>query len=115
MSSTNGADPTGRMPESDVAGLLESPVELPPAELLFRNTVEHAPVGIAFASRDGNYRHANRAFCALLGYGAEELNGKSVASLTFADDLAATTTGLQRLWRGEIDHLDIEKRYLRGD
>jgi len=115
MKSVSGADASGGIAESDVAGLLDSPVELPPAELLFRNTVEHAPVGIAFASGDGTYRHGNRAFCTLLGYGAEELRGKSVASLTFADDLAATTTGLRRLWRGEIEHLDIEKRYLRGD
>lgn len=115
MNSTSGAEATGGMPEPDVAGLLESPVELPPAEILFRNTVEHAPVGIAFASRDGNYRHGNRAFCTLLGYAAEALNGKSVASLTFTEDLAATARGLQQLWRGEIDHLDIEKRYLRAD
>ncbi|HSY44755.1 MAG TPA: PAS domain-containing protein, partial [Steroidobacteraceae bacterium] len=36
-------------------------------ETLFRNTVEHAPVGIAFANRDGTYRHCNRSFCAMLG------------------------------------------------
>jgi PAS domain S-box-containing protein len=82
-------------------------------ETLFRNTVEDAPVGIAFADREGRYRHCNRAFCAMLGFDAEELKGESMGSLTHAADLQSTTAGLQRLWSGEIVHLNIEKRYLR--
>jgi PAS domain S-box-containing protein len=101
--------------ESDVAALLESAGGARPADALFRNTLEHAPVGIAFANRDGSYRHCNRAFCAMLGYSNEELAARSVASITEPEDLAATTSGLGRLWRGEITHLDVEKRYLRKD
>jgi PAS domain S-box-containing protein len=82
-------------------------------ETLFRNTVEGAPVGIAFADRAGHYRHCNRAFCAMLGFDAEELAGESMESLTHAADLESTTAGLQRLWSGEITHLEVEKRYLR--
>jgi PAS domain S-box-containing protein len=81
-------------------------------ETLFRNTVEDAPVGIAFADREGRYRHCNRAFCAMLGFATDELNGESMASLTHGADLQSTTAGLERLWSGEIAHLDIEKRYL---
>jgi PAS domain S-box-containing protein len=83
------------------------------AETLFRNTVEDAPVGIAFADREGRYRHCNRAFRAMLGFDAEELKGESLASLTHSADLESTTEGLERLWSGEIAHLDVEKRYLR--
>ena len=81
-------------------------------ETLFRNSVEGAPVGIAFADREGRYRHCNRAFCAMLGFDAEELKGESMESLTHAADLESTAAGLQRLWRREIDHLEVEKRYL---
>ena len=102
----------GAEDEAVVAALLETPA---PGESLFRNTLEHAPVGIAFANRDGSYRHCNRAFCAMLGYSAGELTGRSIASITAAEDLPATAEGLERLWRGEITHLDIEKRYLRKD
>jgi PAS domain S-box-containing protein len=96
----------------EVEALLE---ENPPrqVETLFRNTVEGAPVGIAFADREGHYRHCNRAFCAMLGFDIEELKGESMASLTHAADLESTTAGLQRLWSGEISHLEVEKRYLR--
>jgi PAS domain S-box-containing protein len=88
--------------------------ETPPrqVETLFRNTVEDAPVGIAFADREGRYRHCNRAFCAMLGFDTDELKGESMESLTHAADFRSTREGLERLWRGEIGHLDVEKRYL---
>ena len=82
-------------------------------ETLFRNTVEGAPVGIAFVDREGRYRHCNRAFCAMLGFESEELKGESMESLTHGADLEAATAGLRRLWSGEITHLEVEKRYLR--
>jgi PAS domain S-box-containing protein len=99
----------------DFAGPLPAPAALAPVEALFRNAVEQAPVGIAFASRDGSYRHCNEAFCQLLGFTAEELKHQSIAGLTLADDVPATTAELARLWRGDITHLDIEKRYVRKD
>jgi PAS domain S-box-containing protein len=106
MKTASAADDTA------VAALLEIPL---PGESLFRNTLEHAPVGIAFANPDGSYRHCNRAFCAMLGYELTELTARSVASITAADDLPASAEGLGRLWRGEIPYLDIEKRYIRKD
>jgi PAS domain S-box-containing protein len=80
---------------------------------LFRHTVEDAPIGIAFADREGRYRHCNRAFCVMLGLDSEELKGESMESLTHSADLESTKAGLEQLWRGEIAHLDVEKRYLR--
>jgi PAS domain S-box-containing protein len=85
----------------------------PLTETLFRKALEDAPVGIAFADREGRYRHCNRAFCTMLGFDTEELNGKSVESLTHSADLEATASGLKQLWSGEIAHLEVEKRYLR--
>jgi PAS domain S-box-containing protein len=103
---------------SQLTGLFRVKGELRPIEALFRNTVEHAPIGIAFANRDGSFRHCNRAFCELLGYEVVDeflLGSKSIFDLTHADDLASTRTGLERLWRGETAHLDVERRYLRKD
>jgi PAS domain S-box-containing protein len=95
-------------------GLFRVPIAARPAvEALFRNTVEHAPVGIAFANPDGSFRHANLAFCAMLGYTAEQLREESIESLTHADDLESTKAGHERLWRREVPHLDVEKRYIR--
>jgi PAS domain S-box-containing protein len=90
--------------------LRERPVH---AETLFRKTVEDAPIGIAFADRAGRYRHCNRAFHAMLGFDTEDLKGESIETLTHSADFESTKAGLERLWSGEIAHLEIEKRYLR--
>ncbi len=94
---------------------LETPAHFGQVEALFRNTVEHAPVGIAFANPDGGFRHCNRAFCSMLGFGVAELSRKSIASLTLTEDRESTIAGHARLWRGDIAHLDVEKRYVRKD
>jgi PAS domain S-box-containing protein len=101
-------------PDMGATGLFRiAPAARPAVETLFRNTVEHAPVGIAFANSDGGFRHINLAFCAMLGYTAEQLRQESIESLTHADDLESTKAGLARLWRREVTHLDVEKRYIR--
>ena len=108
--------PAGEPEAEELAatGLFRVPASARPAvETLFRNTVEHAPVGIAFANRDGGFRHANLAFCALLGYSVDQLRHESVESLTHGEDLEATRAGLARLWNREVNHLDVERRYMR--
>ena len=100
---------------SEVAGLFRIAGDVRPVEALFRDTLDQAPVGIAFANRDGSFRHCNRAFCSMLGFDAAELHNRSIASLTHAEDLESTNAGLERLWRGELTHLDVEKRYIRKD
>jgi PAS domain S-box-containing protein len=113
MKTSSSALVAGENPE--VTGLFRIAGDVRPVEALFRNTVEQAPVGIAFANRDGSFRHCNPAFCLMLGFDAAELNSRSIANLTHAEDLESTTAGLERLWGGELAHLDVEKRYVRKD
>jgi PAS domain S-box-containing protein len=99
--------------EAAATGLFRMPANRGPVETLFRNTVEHAPVGIAFANRDGSFRHANLAFCAMLGYSVEQLRGESIVTLTHGEDLPNTTAAHEQLWRRDVTHFDVEKRYIR--
>jgi PAS domain S-box-containing protein len=115
MKRASAAGSSGELSDTAVVQILTMPEDAAPGESLFRNTIEYAPVGIAFANRNGEYRHVNQAFCRLLGFSAEELAARSITSLTVPEDLAATTEGLAKLWRGEIPYFDIEKRYLRKD
>jgi PAS domain S-box-containing protein len=108
--------PAGATDSEDVGatGLFRVPVAArPTVDTLFRNTVEQAPVGIAFANRDGGFRHANLAFCAMLGYSVDQLRHESIESLTHGEDLEATKAELERLWNREVNHLDVERRYIR--
>ena len=79
-------------------------------ESLCRDVVEQAPVGIGFVNRDGSYRSCNRAFGELLGFSADDIVEQTLSSVTHAEDLAASLEGFERLWRGEIALLDLEKR-----
>jgi PAS domain S-box-containing protein len=100
--------------DTATTGLFRVPrVNRPAVETLFRDTVDQAPVGIAFANPDGSFRHANLAFCAMLGYTTEQVRAESIQTLTHAEDLESTRTGLEQLWRRAVSHLDVEKRYIR--
>jgi PAS domain S-box-containing protein len=89
--------------------------ELRKAETLFRNTFDQAPIGIAYADRHGKYLRCNGTFCMLLGCEAAEFIGRSIAEFTHRDDVACMTTEMERLWSGETDHVDHERRYIRKD
>jgi PAS domain S-box-containing protein len=113
MSTVGVANRAGR--GADIEELLETGADFPSMEALCRDVVEQAPVGIALVNRDGSYRKCNPAFCAMLGFSAEEFLSRSIASVTVREDLQSTIEGLERLWQGEVAHLDTEKRYYRKD
>jgi two-component system, NtrC family, sensor kinase len=88
---------------------------LAPPKMLSHNTFEQAPIGIVYADRDGKVLSANPAFCQLLGFNSGELETTSIAQLTHDADITRNAAELERLWRGEIGIIDIEKRYLRAN
>jgi len=100
---------------TDITDLVAARGDLRRVETLFRNTFEQAPIGIAYADRNGRFVHCNPAFCTMLGFGPEELENKTIGELTYDEDIAGTAAQLARLWSGEIGFGDVEKRYLRKD
>jgi PAS domain S-box-containing protein len=100
---------------SDFTDLIAARGELRKAETLYQNTFDQAPVGIVCTDRSGRFLRFNAAFCALLGFDPSELAGKSIADVTHDDDVARTAAELERLWAGEIDSFDHERRYTRRD
>jgi PAS domain S-box-containing protein len=100
---------------TDFTDLVTARDNLRKAETLFRNTFDEAPIGIAYADRGGKFLRCNQAFCAMLGFDAGDLGSRSVGDITHADDVAYSSRELQRLWNGEVDVVDLEKRYTRKD
>jgi PAS domain S-box-containing protein len=100
---------------SDFTDLVNARGELHRAETLFRNTIDQAPIGIAYANREGRFSRFNEAFCTLLGFTSAELADLSMGELTHSDDAAVASAHLERLWTGEVQFLDFEKRYRRKD
>ncbi len=100
---------------TDFTDLVTAKGDLHKAETLFRNTFDQAPIGIAYADRSGRFLRLNDAFCTLLRYAPSDLAGKSIGELTHDEDAAGAAAQLERLWAGEIQFVDVEKRYLRKD
>jgi PAS domain S-box-containing protein len=100
---------------SDFTDLVVARGDLRKVESLFHNTFEQAPIGIAYADRKGKFLRSNEAFSALLGFSPAEFAGMSIRELTHGEDAATAALELERLWEGEIQVVDLEKRYRRKD
>jgi PAS domain S-box-containing protein len=100
---------------TDVTELVNARNELNKTETLFQNTCEQAPIGIVYADHRGRLLRCNQAFTELLGFHAAEIEHWTLSDLTYGEDRAFAAAELERLWRGEVDFVDIEKRYRRKD
>jgi PAS domain S-box-containing protein len=101
---------------TDVTDLTAARADLRRVETLFRNTFEQAPIGVAYQDRSGTFLRCNQAFSDLLGYsGPDEIRDKTISDLTHPDDLAFGLLAFERLWNGDIQFIDDEKRYRHKD
>ncbi len=85
------------------------------SEARYRAAFEQAAFGMAEVAPDGRFLRVNRAFAEILGYAPEEVVGRSFAEVTHPADVPADRDAIRRLFAGEIDHVQREKRYLRKD
>ena len=85
------------------------------SETLSHDTFEQAPIGISYMDRDGRILRANSAFCKLLGFETREIESRFISEVTHPGDIAHNAAELERLWRAEIEVIDVEKRYVRAD
>lgn len=72
-------------------------------------------IGFAVEDLDGKPLFVNSAFCAFLGFSAEELEHKHCVDFSPPEDAAKDWELFQQLRAGAIDHYQLEKRYFRGD
>jgi diguanylate cyclase (GGDEF)-like protein/PAS domain S-box-containing protein len=84
------------------------------AEERFHSAFENAPIGMSLVDLDGRFIQVNRAFSDITGYEGAELLGKSSQSITHPEDLESDLQHLRRMAAGEIDHYQIETRFLHS-
>jgi diguanylate cyclase (GGDEF)-like protein/PAS domain S-box-containing protein len=89
--------------------------ELLEAQEGFRSAFEHAPIGMALASTDGQLFRVNRALAHMLGRAEDELLSVSLLTLTHPDDRSDTEHKLGQLVAGEIATYQLEQRFLHTD
>ena len=85
------------------------------SEARYRRTFDLAGSGIAHIGLDRRFIRVNRRLCEILGYPEEELIGMTGREISHPDDLEVINTQRSRLYASEIDHVRLEKRYLRKD
>lgn len=85
------------------------------SESRFRGAFDRSAIGIALVSPRGNWLEVNSALCRILGYSEAELLATTFQALTFPDDLASDLGYLERVLAGEINHYELEKRYVAKD
>lgn len=81
----------------------------------FLATFENAPIGLAHVAPDGTWLRVNRRLCEIVGYSEQEMLNLTFQDITHPDDLAQDEALVGRMLAGEIDHYDMEKRYVRKD
>src|SRR5262245_46235598 len=80
---------------------------------LIREAFDRSPVGLVIVSTDGVFRYVNRAFCEMLGYACDELEGQSSRAVTHPEDVARDEEHLKLARGGQEMPLTVEKRFVR--
>jgi diguanylate cyclase (GGDEF)-like protein/PAS domain S-box-containing protein len=86
--------------------------QLSDAQTRFHRAFAEAPIGMALVDLDGGWRQVNEALCTMLRYSEAELLSATRDQLTHVDDLALDMEQVNALIAGEIDHCEMEKRFL---
>ncbi|WP_306600084.1 PAS domain S-box protein [Geothrix sp. 21YS21S-2] len=84
-------------------------------EARFRAWFDLPLIGICITSPEKGWLEVNDHLCDMLGYGREELKGRSWADLTHPGDLAADQVRFEQVMRGELEGYALEKRFLKKD
>ncbi|MGZ8649287.1 MAG: diguanylate cyclase, partial [Solirubrobacteraceae bacterium] len=91
--------------------------QLSEAHTRFQRAFAEAPIGMALVDLDGAWRQVNQALCTMLHYSGADLLSATREQLTHPDDLGDDLEQVGALIAGEIDHCEMEKRFLdaRGE
>ena len=81
----------------------------------FDAAFDHAPIGMAILGADGRYVRVNDALCAMLGRSRALLIGERDNEITHPDDRARDVELAWKILNGELDSVQLEKRFVRLD
>src|SRR5258708_12241850 len=79
---------------------------------LVRSVFDHSAVGLVVITPEGVFRQVNRAFCEMVGYAREEIEGQSFRRITHPDDIASDEEHLRQLRAGGEIPAQVDKRFI---
>lgn len=96
----------------DVTERVTAQTQLRESEQRFRLAMANAPIGMALLDLDGGFIEVNDSLCDILGRPRDELVSLTFQDITHVEDLDADLANASKLLTGEINHYEMEKRYL---
>jgi diguanylate cyclase (GGDEF)-like protein/PAS domain S-box-containing protein len=84
-------------------------------EAMTSSVFKNAAIGITMVDMDQRLMRCNPAFAGMLGYTSKELSGRAFADFSHPEDIEENRRLYRSLAAGEIDHFQIDKRYIRKD
>jgi diguanylate cyclase (GGDEF)-like protein/PAS domain S-box-containing protein len=100
---------------ADITEQKHAAAALAEAEERFRSAFEGAPIGLVLLDPVGRFAEVNDAFCAIVGYGRQQLLGIDFNTITHPEDAAEDGRVLHELLAGQRSSLTSEKRFLHGE
>jgi PAS domain S-box-containing protein len=97
----------------DITSRKQAEAALRDSEQRFRRVFEQSPLGKAMAGLDLRFRAVNPALCAMLGYSADELIGRSFLDIVHPDDRDQCAALGLALADGSIPQIQVEERFVR--
>jgi len=85
------------------------------SETRFRSYFNLPLYGIAITSPDQRWILVNDRICSIMGYSRDEIVRMTWTEMTHPEDLAADLEQFGRVLSGQIDHYNMEKRFIRKD
>ncbi|BAP57766.1 signal transduction histidine kinase [Thioploca ingrica] len=99
----------------DISERKQAESALRESEEKFRNIFEHSSAGIVLAKTNGYLWIVNPAWCQMIGYSADELVTMTFLEVTYPEDREASYQAIQKLLTQQIDHFQMEKRYVHKE
>jgi diguanylate cyclase (GGDEF)-like protein/PAS domain S-box-containing protein len=100
---------------TDITDRVKAEENLRASERLFRSLFSESPAGQILSSSDRKIVAVNRAFCEMTGYTEAEILQNGWDAITPPDDQVGIFAAFERLWSGELNTIQMERRYLRKD
>jgi PAS domain S-box-containing protein len=82
---------------------------------MFQTAFEHVVIGMVITGIDGCFIQVNDAFCDLIGYSRQELEGTGFQSITHEDDIAVGSDAMKMMLSGQCPTAQIQKRYIHKE
>ena len=98
----------------DITGAARAEQSLRQAEERFRCSFDEARIGMMIIDLESRYERVNDAFCEIVGYSHEQLEGLAREHITHPDDVAADKQAVRTLLSGSATSHVCEKRYIHA-